>query len=148
MWRSFALSNQQVLRANSRKNGQYSSFIFNDSALAVLLAARNLIHNGWKLLGHPLYGNFRPHQQPYRTLLLQFNADAIVKAEGYERIKPDDLSLRLVEEAIAVYRNSVVLIPEQAPLAFRNDCAFLDFELMRLPLDQIGWPIDIAYQQV
>ena len=110
--------------------------------MPVLLAARELIHCGWKLLGHPLYGNFRPHQQPYRTLLLQCNPEAFTTGCGYERIIPDELSLRLIEEAITVYRNAAVFIPEQAPPVFRDDCALLDFELMRLPLDQVGWPVN------
>lgn len=41
-----------------------------DDARAVLICARDLVHKGWRLANHPLYGNFRPHQQPYRSLVL------------------------------------------------------------------------------
>lgn len=41
-----------------------------DDARAVLICARDLAHKGWRLVNHPLYGNFRPHQQPYRSIVL------------------------------------------------------------------------------
>lgn len=44
--------------------------LLDDSARAVLICARDLVHKGWRLANHPLYGNFRPHQQPYRSLVL------------------------------------------------------------------------------
>ena len=109
--------------------------------MTALLAARDLIQSGWLLLHHPLYGNFRPHQQPYRSLILRFNPDSVRLEDGLERILPDEYSLHLIEEAVGLYRTVTVLTPERAPAAFRDDCAFLDYELMRLPLEQAGWPV-------
>lgn len=43
--------------------------LLDDSACAVLICARDLVHKGWRLANHPLYGNFRPHQQSYRSLI-------------------------------------------------------------------------------
>ncbi|MBP8633583.1 MAG: GrdX family protein, partial [Synergistaceae bacterium] len=40
-------------------------------ALSVLKRARDLIHSGWELEANPLYGNLKPSQQPYRTLVLK-----------------------------------------------------------------------------
>ena len=118
--------------------------MFQNSALPVLLAGRALIHGGWRLLNHPLYGNFRPHQQPYRSLLLQSNPKAASQDDGLERVTLDRMSLHLIEEAINLYRSVPVLDPDQAPAVFREDCALLDFELMRLPLDQAGWAGDFS----
>ncbi len=108
--------------------------------MSVLTAARELIHSGWRLLGHPLYGNYRPHQQPYRTLLLKFDPAGRQTRDGIERLVPDEYSLHLIEEAINVYQSVPGLSPDQAPPAFLKDCALLDYELMRLPLEQAGWP--------
>ncbi|WP_165064623.1 GrdX family protein [Desulfovibrio sp. ZJ200] len=44
--------------------------LVDDDARAVLIRARDLVHRGWRLANHPLYGNFRPHQQPYRSIVL------------------------------------------------------------------------------
>ncbi|MDL2207177.1 GrdX family protein [Desulfovibrio sp. OttesenSCG-928-M16] len=108
----------------------------------VLLAARDRIHAGWKLLNHPLYGNFRPHQQPYRSLLLQNRQSAHAKADGIMRVEADAMSLHLLEEALALYRNAPVLDPAEAPPALKEACAILDCELIRMPLLQAGLPQD------
>jgi hypothetical protein len=92
-------------------------------------------------LNHPLYGNFRPHQQPYRSLLLKSNPVAVQNSGGLERVVPDEHSLHLMEEALGLYGRVPVLSPDQAPPAYREDCALIDLELMRLPLDQAGWPV-------
>ena len=127
------------MRAGSDEENQFSCFLA-DSALDVLLAGRLLIHTGWKLLQHPLYGNYRPHQQPYRSLILEHNPAAIQADGGLSRIIPDDWSLHLIEEAINVYQSVAMIVPSDAPPSLREDCALLDLELMRLPLTQAGWP--------
>lgn len=124
--------------------GQYQCFYSNISPLALLLAARDFIHAGWKLVHHPLYGNFRPSKQPYRSLILCHRNDAVDKSAGFDRVRPDDMSLHLIEEAITVYTGSPVLEPGQAPDAFKDACSLLDYELMRQPLCQSGWPLDVA----
>lgn len=117
-------------------------FQFEGQARAVLTAARELIHQGWVLLGHPLYGNYRPNQQPYRSLLLEFNPQSVSSADGVERINVDEMSLHLIEEALTVYRDCRVLSPDEAPPVMRRDCSCLDLELMRQTLIQSGWPGD------
>ncbi|MDL2279505.1 GrdX family protein [Desulfovibrio sp. OttesenSCG-928-G11] len=107
-------------------------------ALPVLLGARDKIHLGWKLLNHPLYGNFRPHQQPYRSLLLRPCAKAAPGPDKITRAAPDPLSLHLLEQALELYNSVSVLDPARAPAALRDACAILDCELMRLPLQQAG----------
>jgi hypothetical protein len=132
-----------VLRAGSQGQGLRGlrfRFFFEDSPLAVLLAGRLFVHAGWQLLHHPLYGNFRPHQQPYRALLFRLQPGAVQTEDGLTRIVPDEMSLRLMEEALALYQSGRVLSPAEAPPALREDCALLDFELMRPPLNQAGWP--------
>ena len=112
------------------------------SSLDVLLAGRNRVHAGWQLLHHPLYGNYRPHQQPYRSLLLQKSTAYTIQANtqaATQQAKVDLTSLHLVEEALGIYQTTPVLLPHQAPHSFLRDCATIDLELMRLPLAQAGW---------
>lgn len=131
----------QGLREQSdTKNGQFICFFSKSSAFVLLQAARDFIHLGWRLLHHPLYGNFRPGQQPYRSLLLTFDGHAIDRQCGFERILPDVASLSLIEEALLVYGSGPVLDLASTPTSLATACALLDYELMRLPLRQAGWP--------
>ena len=127
--------------------------MFEGSALLVLLAARDLIHAGWRLLHHPLDGNYRPYQQPYRSALLRRGLPASgedgaaggdysnsVHDSSFQRIVVDPESLHFIEEALEVFRSSRILTPDMASSVFLKDCAVLDFELMRLPLQQAGLP--------
>jgi len=56
---------------------------------SVLLVARNLIHQGYRLLNHPKYGNLQPVQWYYRTLILTSKPCSL-----------DLQSLNLIEESI------------------------------------------------
>lgn len=125
-----------------QKNGAGSGLFFDGSAMPVLIAARDRIQGGWRLLNHPLYGNFRPHQQPFRSLLLRFEAGAFCDDGPVSRIVADDMSLHLIEEALIVYRSAPVLEPAALSAALRRDCGLIDCELMRLSLLQAGLPED------
>ena len=57
-----------------------------------------------------------------------------------QRMNADPESLHFIEEALEVFRSSRILTPDMAPQSFLKDCAVLDFELMRLPLQQAGLP--------
>lgn len=128
-----------------------SCFLCEGSALLILLAARDLIHAGWRLLHHPLYGNYRPYQQPYRSALLALGSPVSGGAHGrdaagdvVQRVIADTDSLHFIEEALGVFRDSRILTPDAASSCFLKDCAVIDFELMRLPLQQAGLPDYLA----
>jgi hypothetical protein len=93
-------------------------------SLDVLKGARDEVHLGAKLLTHPLYGNLRPYQQPFRTVLA---------AKESEVSSCDFESLSLIEKAIEVYQSCIdrLIKPEDLPELLRNDYAFVDLELMR-----------------
>ena len=97
---------------------------------------------------HPLYGNFRPYHQPYRTILLELTLPScagagtdVTVADPKCSIAPDLASINLMEAALAIYTESPVLLASMVSEAFREDCSNLDYELMRLPLEQSGWPV-------
>ncbi len=94
------------------------------SALDVCLRARDRIHLGAVLHHHPLYGNFQPRHQPFRTLLLSLDENSSV----------DPFSLQLLEEALRVFSKDAPLLPEDVPAIMLRDCSLLDFELMRRTL--------------
>lgn len=97
----------------------------------VLCAARDKVHLGWVLLNHPLYGNFRPNHQPFRSLLLSPPAQA---GSG-----TDVFSLNLIEQALAVYDSCPQLwaTPDNVPPVMFEDCSHIDVELMQATLASV-----------
>ncbi|MBE6990534.1 MAG: GrdX protein [Ruminococcaceae bacterium] len=47
-----------------------------DTYRDVLVRARDLVYIGHRLCNHPLYGSLRPHETPYRTVVLSAEAGA------------------------------------------------------------------------
>ncbi|MCF4113817.1 GrdX family protein [Dethiosulfovibrio acidaminovorans] len=103
------------------------------SAYDVVVAARDRIHLGWTLLNHPLYGNFRPYHQPFRSMFLRAPMDQ-------SRPVVDETSLSLVEKAIEVYLSCSDrwLIPNETPEVMYRDCSVLDYDLMKETLYKEG----------
>lgn len=60
---------------------------------AVLEKVRDAVHQGAVLISHPLAGSLKPHQNPYRSVLLS-------RARGEIDLK----SLAVIEDALAAYR--------------------------------------------
>ena len=108
------------------------------SALAILETARDAIHKGWKLLNHPLYGNYRPYQQPFRTILLEGPRPS---AAGSQADLVSLESLHFIEEALHVFNSTQGVHPKDAPKKLFEDCAELDFALMQLTLEHAGMEI-------
>jgi hypothetical protein len=104
--------------------------LIDGSSFAVLVAVRDAVHLGSRLLTHPLCGNLRPHQQPFRSVLIQENPGALVHLE----------SLAMIEDAVLIYRNCQdrLILPDMLPESLRKDYAFVDFELMRESLEAYG----------
>lgn len=98
------------------------------------MTARDLIHKGYTLLTHPLYGNFLPNQQPFRTLVL---------ATPGKDARVDIDSLGLIEKAIGVFRNyeGRWALPGQRAERIERDYALVDADLMRESLRQYGFRI-------
>ena len=106
--------------------------VLEGGARDALTAARDRVHQGWRLANHPLYGNFRPHQQPYRSLLLLPPASSGAA---------DAESLHFLEEALQLYQSPVSRVrqglPGDLPEAMRRDCALLDRELLKATLESL-----------
>lgn len=115
-----------------RKNVSSCDFVEGDS-LDVLLQARDCVHAGWILLSHPLYGNLRPHQHPYRSILLEYPS-------GKGPASLDITSLEYMENALRVYssQKTHILTVGGMPEDVRSDFAFLDGELIKESLSRYG----------
>ena len=106
------------------------SFPVEGTSLDVLRAARDRVHGGWTVLSSPLYGNLRPHQHPYRSILIE-------KSEN-QPAGVDLLSLELIENALSIYTSQefCILSPENMTEEVREDFACIDAELMKETLER------------
>lgn len=62
--------------------------MLDETYVGTLKKCRDLIHEGYELLSHPLYGSVKPNETPYRTVIMK-------KGKSL-----DTNSLNLIEEAI------------------------------------------------
>lgn len=68
-----------IITNNPRVNEHYSDkfnleFFPDDTQAEILKHARNKIHLGAKLLIHPMPGRIKPHETPYKSVLLEEGA--------------------------------------------------------------------------
>lgn len=101
------------------------------SSYDVLTRVRDYVHRGAIILTHPLCGNMRPTQQPFRSVIMQIFP---------EPHPVDEPSLTLIENALGVYRSCLERLarPDALPDPIASDYAFVDFELMRASLESLG----------
>lgn len=108
------------------KPGIETVYMADVSAYDVATASRDRVHTGWRILNHPLYGNFRPGHMPYRTMLLAPPADP-------SNPVLDNESVHYMEQALNVYlscQGQWALCTAMSPVMLK-DCSFIDKELIK-----------------
>lgn len=108
---------------NSNKlNLEYQDITY----IEILEKARDLIHKGYKLLTHPLYGSVKPNETLYRSVVLE-------EAEEF-----DIQSLLLIEEAIVTAEKfkKNKMTPNWAE-SVKDDFRVIDFDLIKKTIDRI-----------
>ena len=129
--RAILVTNNPTFRISAVRHAD-EILVLEGGARDALTAARDRVHQGWRLANHPLYGNFRPHQQPYRSLLLLPPASSGAA---------DAESLHFLEEALQLYQSPASRVrqslPGDLPEAMRRDCALLDRELLKATLESL-----------
>jgi hypothetical protein len=92
----------------------------------VLIAIRDMVHKGSKLMTHPLMGSVKPNETPYRSIIIS------------EGTTLDIDSLSIIENSIAVterfQRDNGVPCWNEAVL---DDFRFVDLRLFESALDSI-----------
>lgn len=108
---------------NSNKlNLEYQDITY----IEILEKARDLIHKGYKLLTHPLYGSVKPNETLYRSVVLE-------EAEEF-----DIQSLLLIEEAIVTAEKfkKNKMTPNWTE-SVKDDFRVIDFDLIKKMIDRI-----------
>ncbi|MCW8328677.1 GrdX family protein [Photobacterium sp. SDRW27] len=105
----------------------------------VLMLTRDKIHLGGKLISHPLAGSVKPHETPYRSIIVLNNHDEL-----------DMDALNLIEQAIERYQvlckanpTHLTLTDEDIDARFpekqKTDFRFIDLQLIKSCLDSLGF---------
>ncbi len=93
----------------------------------VFITARDMIHKNYKLETHPLAGNLKPNETPYKTLLLTHNDKESVF---------DFNSLYLIEQAITVC-DKYPDIKTDISQSIKDDFMFIDLSIMEAAINGI-----------
>ena len=86
----------------------------------VVLAVRDSIHRGHRLISHPLSGNFKPERNPLKSIVISPPEDEL-----------DHYSLKLIERTIDFYRGKWPDSPQLTEDSLVRDFARIDFELIK-----------------
>lgn len=96
--------------------------------IGTLKECRDLVHKGYELLSHPLYGSVKPNETPYRTVIIKKGKSLNTN------------SLNLIEEAIETaekFKNNK-LTPMWTEKVL-DDFRVIDFDIMRNTIQRIQY---------
>lgn len=92
----------------------------------VLVEARNLVHQGYELITHPLVGSVKPNETPYRSLILK------------QGTKTDFQSVEMIEISIQTYERFDSIEPTPTwSQTIMQDFGVVDSKLFESSLDSI-----------
>ena len=99
--------------------------LLNVSRPTVRQALTDLVHEGYKLLSHPLSGSIKPNETPFKSILIS----AVKEPLDYQ-------SVEIIENSIVTcdkFKVKFPVLPEQV----RKDFQLLDCTLIKSALSQI-----------
>jgi len=95
-----------------------------DTHRDILERVRDFVHQGYRILTHPLAGSVKPWETPYRSVM--------ITAEGEDKI--DIFSLEIIEQAIYALEKL-----KARPVVW-SEKVLVDFQLIDLSLIQSALP--------
>jgi len=108
------------------KYGQELNVDYEDiSFREVLCKVRDLIHQGHRLLTHPLSGSVKPHETPYKSILVSAKAS-----------KMDLQELSIIENSIITADKFAEKFPNM-PQSVREDFQLIDCTLITSGIDAV-----------
>lgn len=108
---------------NQSNNNLKLLYLAEKDYLDVLIKARELIHNNYHLLTHPLAGNFLADKTFYKTIVLEENENIDVQ------------SIEIIENAVILVRNSIIRRDKRIyDSNIKTDLQFIDYEIIKQAL--------------
>ena len=121
----------EVISNNPRIKSFPNCTYIEGPVLDVLIALRDKVHRGYRILSHPLTGNLPASRRLFLSVV-------VFKPSLQQEDHFVDLdSIKLVESALDIYRNSKPSFPLQSTKAM-EDMQYLDEELIMPVLRQCG----------
>ncbi len=118
------VTNNPMVR--ERYSQQYDLKYEETSFVGVLKQVRDLVHQGYRLLTHPLSGSIKPNETPYKSVLLEESTGKI-----------DEFSVRVIEEAVLTCDKF-----SQKKYPYKKDVT-RDFQFVDLTLFESGLESDM-----
>ena len=106
-----------VTNNNLLKEKENKKMFINGTALDVLLASRNLIHKGHRLISSPIGASIRMIMSPVRTIVLESKPSSI-----------DEYSLKTIEAAIE--KHTLITANRGEDNLNADDYKIIDLELL------------------
>ncbi len=123
---SFQILTNNPLVAEKFSGRFHIEFYRDKSDKDVLLSARNLVHQGHRVLTAPLSGSVKPGETPYRSILMT--------AGGSKEL--DTFSLDIMERALAIVDKSK-MSPGTGKASILHDFQVIDLSLIESALPSL-----------
>lgn len=108
------------MQVHQKYNNIYNVEFIDGEYLDVLLTARDRIHQGHKLLTHPLSGSVKPNETPYKSLVI---------SDHKENLHMD--SLMIIEDSITTAKKFIAAkTPKNWPNEILEDFMAIDCTLL------------------
>lgn len=118
---------KQNLNINLFHEGKFE-YIEGENYLDVLKRVRDLVHQGHKLMTHPLSGSIKPNETLYKSILLSYEPNKI----DFESLNRIEAALEMSEKMLSDFK--MKLYTEK----LRNDFQLIDYSLIKSGLESVN----------
>ena len=113
-----------IVTNNPAVTASKANMVFVEGSVAeTLIKVRDLVHEGYELISHPLTASLRMLFSPFRSVIL-----------GKKLAKMDDVSAVIIEDSISKYRRHMEF--RQPDTAHAEDYKMMDLILLEAALDE------------
>lgn len=114
----------QIVTNNPQVKTKYKETLFVDGGFEdVLIKVRDLVHEGYELINHPLGASLRMLFSPYRSIIL-----------GEDTKKINDFHIEVIENSIINYKKHMEV--RKPDIENGQDYALIDSELLKSSLEE------------
>lgn len=133
-----------IVTNNPRVNKEYIDqkkidiiFMEDSDQEEILRFARDKIHLGAKLVIHPMMGRIKPHETPYKSVLMEVPNE---KEMDRSEMNLDFDSITIIEDSISetskLINNTFMIKYDKNNIKNMEDLAFIDFLLIKAGIEE------------
>lgn len=114
----------RIITNNPRVRDLPGAEFYPETLLEILTRVRDLVHQGYPLISHPLAGSVKPNETPYKSVIMEPIASQ----------KLDETSLRIIEGSLVTAEKLL----KDRPLKPRSEQVMDDFAVIDRALIESG----------